>query len=191
MCVLLCNWCGLLLSDVILSVLTRFIIHRPVLVHLLPLSIIRPKCFTWQWIFVNFTSHPALHSFTTDIRECDANPGILWTYLAPVGSCVRFSVHVWVDDTHVPSVSLTLNGLLAGVILVICAVLTRKWLVAPESSIAQYFINFVYFSFLWCLEVFVYLLGSMHMDFPILLVFLMHLDLYQFSLMVFYGASGE
>ena len=82
------------MSGVILSVLSSFIIYRPVLVHLLNLGIIRPKCFTWQSIFVNITSHPALHSFTTDIRECDANPGVMCPSLALVVSCGRFSVHV-------------------------------------------------------------------------------------------------
>ena len=78
----------------ILSVLSRFIILRPVLVHLLLLSIILPKCFTWQSIFVNITSHSSLHSFTTDIREFDDNPGMMCPSLALVGSCGRFSVHV-------------------------------------------------------------------------------------------------
>ena len=126
MCVLLCTWCGLLLYGVILSVLSSFIIHRPFLVHLIPLSIIRPNCFTWQSIFVNITSHPALHSFTTDISECDANPGMMCPSLSLLGSYGRFSVHVWVDDTHAPSGSLTLSGILAGVIFVIGAVVTRK-----------------------------------------------------------------
>ena len=44
------------------------------------------------------------------------------------------------------------------------------------------------FWFLWCLEVFVCFLGSMHMDFPIPLVVLMYLHQYQFSIW-FYGAS--
>ena len=39
-----------------------------------------------------------------------------------------------------------MSGLLAGVILVMGAVVTRKWLVAPESSIAQYFIDFMLMS---------------------------------------------
>ena len=146
MCVLLCTWCGLLLSGVILSVLSSFIIHRHVLVHLLPLSIIRPKCFTWQSIFVNINSHPALHSFTTDIRECDANPGMMCPYLDLLGICGRFSVHVWVDDTHALSGSLALSGILFGVIFVIGAVVTRKWLFAPEYSIAQSFIDFMLMS---------------------------------------------
>ena len=93
MSVLLWTCCRFQLSSVI-AVLGSFIIHSPVLVHLLPLSIIRPKCFTWQSIFVNVTSHPALHSFTTDIRECDANPGMMCPSLALVGSCGRFIVHV-------------------------------------------------------------------------------------------------
>ena len=41
---------------------------------------------------------------------------------------------------------MTLSGLPAGVIFVIGAVVTRKWLVAPESSIAQYFIDFMLMS---------------------------------------------
>ena len=82
------------MSAVILDVLVSFIIHRPVIVHLLTLSIIQPKCFTWQSIFVNVTSYPALHSFTTYMKECDANPGMMCPYLALVGSCGRFSVNV-------------------------------------------------------------------------------------------------
>ena len=127
--------CGLLLDGVTLAVLVSFIIHKPVLVHLLPLSTTLTKCFTWQSILVNVTTYPALHIFTTYIRECDANPGMMWPSLALVWSCGRVSVHVWVEDTHTPSGSLTLSGLVAGVILVICAVVTRKWLVAPEYSI--------------------------------------------------------
>ena len=94
MIVLILTCCGLLLSGVVLAVLFSFIIHRSVLVQLLPLSIIRLEFFTWQSIFVNVTSNPALHSFTTDIRECDANPGMMCPSLALVGICGRFSVHV-------------------------------------------------------------------------------------------------
>ena len=101
---------------------------------------------TWQSIFVNFISHPALHSFMTDIRECDANPGMMCPSLALVGICGRFIVHMWVDYTHAPSGSLKLSGLLAGMIFVIGDVVTRKWLVATESSIAQFFIDFMLMS---------------------------------------------
>ena len=38
------------------------------------------------------------------------------------------------------------SGLLAGVMFVIGTVLNRRWLVAPESSIAQYFIDFMLIS---------------------------------------------
>ena len=37
-------------------------------------------------------------------------------------------------------------GLLAGVILVMGAVVTRKWLVAPESGIAHFLIDFMLMS---------------------------------------------
>ena len=70
----------------------------------------------------------------------------MWPSLALVGSCGRFIVHVWVDDTHAPSGSLTLDGLLAGVTLVIGAAVTRKWFVAPESNIAQSFIDIMLMS---------------------------------------------
>ena len=138
--------CGLLISGVILDVVVSFIINRPVLVQLLPLSIILPLCFNWQSIFLNVPSHPALNSFTADIRECDSNPGMMRPSLALVWSCVRVSVYMCVEDTHATSGSSTVSGLLAGVILMIGAVVTRKWLVAPESSIAQYFIDFMLMS---------------------------------------------
>ena len=86
--------CVLLMSGVILALLVSFIIHMPVLVHFLPLSIILPKFFDWKSIFVNLTSHPVLHHFTTDIRECDVHPGMMCPSLALVGSCGRFSVYV-------------------------------------------------------------------------------------------------
>ena len=139
MSLLLWRCCGLLLSGMILAVLVSFIIHMPFLVHFLPLSIIRRKCFTWQSIFVNFTSHPALHSFKDDISEFDANPGMMCPSLSLVGICGSFSVHVWFYDTHVPSGSLTLSGILAGVIFFIGSVVTRKWLVAPESRFCPIF----------------------------------------------------
>ena len=88
-------WCGFLMDGVSLAVLVRFIIQRHVLVHLLPLSTILPKCFTWQSILVDVTSLPSLHSFTTDIRERDADTGMMWPSLAGVGGCGRVSVHVW------------------------------------------------------------------------------------------------
>ena len=53
-------------------------------------------------------------------------------------------MHVRVEDTHAPYGSLTVSGLLAGVILVIGYVVTRKWLVAPESSIAHSLIDFMF-----------------------------------------------
>ena len=51
--------------------------HRPVRVHLLPDNTSLPLYLPSTPIpdFVNDTSYPALHSFTTEIRECDANPG--------------------------------------------------------------------------------------------------------------------
>ena len=53
---------------------------------------------------------------------------------------------MFVEDTHASSGSLTVSGLLVGVILVIGAVVNRKWLVAPEYSIHQYLIDFMLMS---------------------------------------------
>ena len=51
--------------------------HRPVLVHLLPLKTICPLYLTSQLIFVRVTSHPALHNFTIESSEREANPGTM------------------------------------------------------------------------------------------------------------------
>ena len=54
-------------------------IHRTVLVHLLSVSISLPMYLTSTPIphFLNDTSHPALHSFTTKMSEYDAKLGMI------------------------------------------------------------------------------------------------------------------
>ena len=61
-------------------------IHSPVCVHFLPVSIVVPLYFTVAPILVRRTSHPALHSVTAEIRECEFNPGMTCPTLAARGS---------------------------------------------------------------------------------------------------------
>ena len=65
-----------LMSHVVSSSWT---IQRTVLVHFLPVSIRRPLYYTSTLMpnFVNTTSHPALHSFTTEIRELFSRPEMM------------------------------------------------------------------------------------------------------------------
>ena len=69
-------------------------IHKPVLVHLCPQTIVRPRYIMVQLIFVKVTVHPALHIVTTERREWDARLGIIWTARAPTGRSGRSSVQV-------------------------------------------------------------------------------------------------
>ena len=64
---------------VAVGVVSNGTIQRPVVKHLLPLSTSCPRYRTSTPIpnFVNATSHPALHSFTTEIREYEAKPGTM------------------------------------------------------------------------------------------------------------------
>ena len=85
-------------------------IHKPVLVHLLPVSTILPLYLTMQPILLKVTSQPALHSLTTDSRECDAKPGMMWPSRAFVGNLGRSRLHVCVEVTCPPSGSRTFNS---------------------------------------------------------------------------------
>jgi hypothetical protein len=77
----------------------RGIIDSPLCMHFLPHIIVRPRCVMVHPILVNSTSHPALHSVTTLIRECDAKPGMMWAMRAVAGRLGRSNVPVWVDHT--------------------------------------------------------------------------------------------
>ena len=87
------GYCGLqvlsdscfMIDDVdVLGELDSGTIHRPVLVHLLPVSISIHLYLTSTPIphFVNDTSYPASHSFTTEMSEYDAKSGMIWHTLA-------------------------------------------------------------------------------------------------------------
>ena len=67
------------------SELLRGTIHKPVLVHLCPQVIVRPQYTMVQLIFVKVTVHPALNIVTTERREWDARPGMIWAAHAPAG----------------------------------------------------------------------------------------------------------
>jgi len=77
----------------------RGIIHSPVRMHLLPHIIVRPRCVMVHPILVKSTSHPALHSVTTLIRECDAKLEMMWARRAAAGRSGRSNVPVCVDRT--------------------------------------------------------------------------------------------
>ena len=81
-------------SAVWMSELLRGTIHKPVLVHLCPQMIVRPRYTMVQLIFVKVTVHPALHMMTTERRDWDARPGMIWAARAPAGRSGRSRVQV-------------------------------------------------------------------------------------------------
>ena len=76
--VCLCR-CVASLIVVAVGVVSNGTIQRPVVKHLLPSSTSYPWYRTSTAIpnFVNDTSHPASHSFMTEIREYDVDPGTM------------------------------------------------------------------------------------------------------------------
>ncbi len=87
---------------------------------------------------VKVTVHLALHIVTTERRECDASPGRMCVAQAPGGRFGRSRVQVWVDCTLPPLGSCAMRSTVAGMMLVAGASVVRKWLVAPESRMAQF-----------------------------------------------------
>ncbi len=80
---------------------------------------------------------PALHMVTTERREWDARPGMMWAALAPTGSMGRSRVQVCVDCTLLPLGRRAMRGTAAVMMLVAGALVVRKWLVAPKSRMAH------------------------------------------------------
>ena len=113
------------------------IIHRPVVVHLCPQTIIFPLCLIVHPILVKMTSHPALHRLTTEISECDARCGSTCACRAFSGKFSSCNVHVCVVQIVSPFGNFARIGVAAGCMFVKGAVVVRKWLLAPESMIAQ------------------------------------------------------
>ena len=64
---------------VAVGVVSSGTIHRPVVIHLLPSSTSCPRYRISTPIpnLVNETSHPASHSFTTEMSEYEARPGMM------------------------------------------------------------------------------------------------------------------
>ncbi len=90
-----------------------------------------------QLIFVKVTVHPALHMVTTDRREWDARPGMMWAALALTGSAGRSRVQVCIDCILLLLGRWAMRGTATGMILVAGALVVRKWLIAPESRMAH------------------------------------------------------
>ncbi len=90
-----------------------------------------------QLIFVKVTMHPALHMVTMERREWDARPGLMWAALAPMGSAGGSRVQVCVDCTLLLLGRRAMRGTVAGMMLVVGALVVRKRLVAPESRMAH------------------------------------------------------
>ncbi len=88
-------------------------------------------------ILVKVTVQPALHMVTTERRECNASPGMMCTAQVPGGSLGRLMVQVWVDCTLSPLGRWAMRGTVAGLMLEAGALVVRKWLVTPESRMAQ------------------------------------------------------
>jgi hypothetical protein len=72
----------------------RGTIHKPVLVHLCPQTIVWPQYTMVQLIFVKVTVHPALHMVTTEKREWDTRLGMIWAARVPAGRSGRSRVQV-------------------------------------------------------------------------------------------------
>jgi hypothetical protein len=113
----------------------RGIIHNPVRMHLLPHRIMRPQYLIKHPIFMNSTSHPALHSMTMLMRECEANLGMMCARV--VGRSGKSSVHVCVDCTRAPLGKCATMGLMARRTLLMGALVVRKLLIALEFKMAQ------------------------------------------------------
>ena len=111
----------------------------------------------------NTTLHPALHNVTTDTSECDDIPGMTCPVLAPLGNSGRSSSRLCVEVSLVPSGIVTVMGFVATDIPVADASVTKKWLVAPESNIAQSLISsrlkLIVFKMLLAACAYPYLLG--------------------------------
>ena len=113
------------------------IIHRPVLVHLCPQMIDFPLYFIVHPILLKITSHPALQRLTTEMSECDARCGSTCACRARSGKWLSCNVHVCVVQIVSPFGNFARIGIVAVCMLLKGAAVVRKWLLAPESTMAQ------------------------------------------------------
>ena len=127
-----------------------YVLGTPVLLVVSHVLIVPSKVYCWcplrlkvlpchctsRWHSV-YTPHPAYVSCTNDISDRDANSGMTWPSLAAMGSCGRVSSCTCVDLSIVPSGMMMVTVVSAEVTVQAAASMTRKWLIAPESSTAQ------------------------------------------------------
>ena len=119
------------------------IIHSPVCLHLLHCIGLFPLLCISHEISLICTLHPALHNFTTDTKEWEANPGTMWASLALGGSIGSAMFAVWLEWMVDPFGNLICRGAVAIFLSVTGAEESRKWLDAPESKIAQFILSCV------------------------------------------------
>ncbi len=86
---------------------------------------------------MNSTSHPTSHSVTTLMRECEANPQMMWARHVVVGRSGKSSLHVCVDCTCSPLGKHAMMSLMVCWTLLMELLAMRKLLIAPESKMAQ------------------------------------------------------
>ena len=86
-------------------------------------------------IFVKVTVHPALHIVTMQSNKCNAWPGKTLDAWAPAGRSGKSKVQVCVVCTLSPFGRRAMRGTAARTMFVAGALVVKKWLIAPESSI--------------------------------------------------------
>ena len=92
--------------------------------HLWLQTIVRPQYTMEHPILVKVMVQPALHIVTTDRRECNARPEMMWAFLAVAGSSGRSRVQVCANCTLSPfgrratRCALAVKMLVAGVFVV-------------------------------------------------------------------------
>ena len=99
----------------------RGIIHKPVRVHLLPHRMILPQCVIVHPILVKATLQSTLHRVTTEMREWEARPGMMWECHAAAGRAGMSSMHMSVECTRSPFGRQATMGLSVGRLLVMGA----------------------------------------------------------------------
>jgi hypothetical protein len=109
------------------SVGQRGIIHNPVWVHLLPQRITLPQYMIVHPILVKTTLQPALHRVTTEMREWEARPGMIWACCTEAGRAEILRVHVCMECTRSPFGSRAMMGFLVGRMLVTGAWSRGQW----------------------------------------------------------------
>ena len=116
------------------------IIQSLVRVHFFPVGIVFPLYLTLTSYLVNVISQPASHRVTTETSECAARPGMTYPCRALEGRSGIFRRHFSFDFTLLPSGKVTVIWSSVSPSFVASALVMRKLLVAPESSIAHWWI---------------------------------------------------